>query len=77
LRKHREKNRKPKTDKFILFVQDGQGKTLLSKQFKTQRDICNEINLKPYQVCRIYKGQLNHPFYKIYKLDYLNATLKN
>ena len=65
LLKYREKKLKPKTEKYLLNVLDSNGNILISKKFMNQREICQEINLRPYQVCRIFKKQLKHPNFSI------------
>lgn len=56
--------------KYELTILDGNdsSKCLFKRVFSSQIDICNELNMKPYQVSRIYRGEWKHPNYSIKKV---------
>jgi len=58
-----------KPDKFKLTIIDSDTcKTLYTKTYKSQKEICEDLNLPAHKVCRIYKKN-NSPNYIIEKIN--------
>lgn len=57
-----------KPDKFKLTIIDSDTcETLYTKTYKSQKEICEDLNLPAHKVCRIYKKK-NSPNYIIEKI---------
>jgi len=70
-RKRRERlglNKVEKPNQYKLTIIDSKtGQTLYTRCYKSQKEICDELNLPAHKVCRIYKKR-NSPNYIIEKI---------